>query len=118
MKISLDIPEWKMSEVLKVLSFAQDNKNTDAVQKESRTSSDYDHLKNILAEKLAGESLSRYTRNRLGEAGIHTYADIVKMKREDVSLLRYMGKKSLEEIDSLLQKNNLHYGMDLSFCQL
>lgn len=68
----------------------------------------------LLKSKLADLGLSVRALNCLRAADVETLADLVKHDKEELLTFRNFGKKSLTEIEELLEKNNLTLGMDLS----
>ena len=52
--------------------------------------------------------------NCLKSANISTLGDLVSKTEEELMELKNFGKKSLKELKTLLEKNNLTFGMDLS----
>lgn len=64
----------------------------------------------ILNTKIADLGLSIRATNCLRAAGIKTVAELVYLSRNDLMKYRNFGKKSLREIDALVEKYNLHFG--------
>jgi DNA-directed RNA polymerase subunit alpha len=79
---------------------------------------DYDddtvQLRQLLNTKLSDMDLSVRALNCLKTSDIDTLADLVKLQRNDLMKFRNFGKKSLTELDELLTKHNLHFGMDVT----
>ena len=50
----------------------------------------------------------------LEDAEVDTLGQLVKYHRSDLLKFRNFGKKSLTELDELLEKNGLAFGMDIS----
>jgi DNA-directed RNA polymerase subunit alpha len=51
--------------------------------------------------------------NCLKSADVQTLGDLVTYNRDDLLKFRNFGKKSLAEIDELIQSYKLHYGMNI-----
>lgn len=69
-------------------------------------------IKNKLMSKLRDYGLSVRAYNCLRVADIETFADLVQYRREEIFRLRNFGRKSLREIDNMLEKAGLSFGMD------
>ena len=52
--------------------------------------------------------------NCLKSAEIETFADLVSHQRAELMKFRNFGKKSLTEIDTLIDKHRLSFGMDVT----
>ena len=52
--------------------------------------------------------------NCLKSAEVETLGELVVFNKNDLLKFRNFGKKSLSELDELLEKNNLTFGMDIS----
>jgi DNA-directed RNA polymerase, alpha subunit/40 kD subunit len=52
--------------------------------------------------------------NCLKAAEIETFADLVSHQRAELMKFRNFGKKSLTEIDTLVERLKLNFGMDVS----
>lgn len=57
--------------------------------------------------------LSERTINCLKAADIETLGDLVQYKKKDLLKLRNFGKKSLYEVEKLVELNGLEFGMEL-----
>lgn len=81
---------------------------------------DEDHLKmrQLLNSRLADMDLSVRALNCLKAAEVETLGQLVAFHRSELLKFRNFGKKSLTELDELLEKNNLSFGMDLSKYQI
>ena len=71
-------------------------------------------MRHLLLTKLADMGLSVRAFNCLKAANIETFADLVSYQRSELMKFRNFGKKSLNEIDLLVEKWNLSFGMDVS----
>lgn len=72
------------------------------------------HMRQLLKTKLTEQDLSVRALNCLKAAEVETVGDLVRFQRNDLLKFRNFGKKSLSELDELLQTLNLHFGMDVS----
>ena len=68
----------------------------------------------LLLTKLSDIGLSVRAYNCLKAAEIDTFADLVSYSRAELMRFRNFGKKSLNEIDQLVDKMNLQFGMDVT----
>ena len=71
-------------------------------------------MRQLLNTKLVDMDLSVRALNCLKAAEVDTLAQLVKYHRGDLLKFRNFGKKSLTELDELLERNNLAFGMDIS----
>ncbi len=71
-------------------------------------------IRHSLLTKLSDVGLSVRAYNCLKAADIDTFADLVSYSRSELMRFRNFGRKSLGEIDVLLDKMKLSFGMDLS----
>ncbi|MCD7964043.1 MAG: DNA-directed RNA polymerase subunit alpha [Rikenellaceae bacterium] len=85
---------------------------------ENNSSEEFDedalHMRQLLKTKLYDQDLSVRALNCLKAAEVETVGDLVKFHRNDLLKFRNFGKKSLSELDELLESLNLHYGMDVT----
>jgi len=72
------------------------------------------HMRQLLKTKLVDLDLSVRALNCLKAAEVETLGDLVKFNKNDLLKFRNFGKKSLTELDELLQGMNLNFGMDIS----
>lgn len=72
------------------------------------------HMRQLLKTKLVDMDLSVRALNCLKAADVDTLGDLVQYNRNDLLKFRNFGKKSLTELDDLLQSLNLTFGMDIS----
>lgn len=70
-------------------------------------------LAKTLATPLANCNLTVRTLNCMKATDIETVGDLVKYTKVDLLKLRNLGKKSLRELDELLDSMNLTFGMDV-----
>ena len=93
--------------------------NITAPGKESSTSgSDLSEeairMRHLLLTKLSDMGLSVRAFNCLKAADIDTFADLVSYSRSELMRFRNFGRKSLNEIDLLVEKMKLQFGMDVT----
>ena len=86
-----------------------------AVESESKEL-DEDSLRkrHLLLTKLSDMGLSVRAYNCLKAADIDTFADLVSYSRAELMKFRNFGRKSLNEIELLVEKMDLSFGMDVS----
>ena len=70
-------------------------------------------MRQVLKGKLTDMDLSVRALNCLKAAEVVTLGDLVKFSKNDLLKFRNFGKKSLTELDHLLEKMNLSFGMDV-----
>ena len=78
---------------------------------------DYKEVERVserLRKPLSELDLSVRAQNCLHAGGIVTLADLVKCEREDLPKLRNFGKKSMDELEELMDRLKLDFGMDVS----
>ena len=72
------------------------------------------HMRQLLKTKLVDLDLSVRALNCLKAAEVDTLGSLVKFNKNDLLKFRNFGKKSLTELDELLESMNLSFGMDVS----
>ncbi|MFP4488810.1 MAG: DNA-directed RNA polymerase subunit alpha [Bacteroidales bacterium] len=72
------------------------------------------HMRQLLKTKLVDLDLSVRALNCLKAAEVDTLGDLVKFNKNDLLKFRNFGKKSLTELDELLESMNLSFGMDVT----
>lgn len=72
------------------------------------------HMRHLLLTKLSDMGLSVRAYNCLKAADIDTFADLVSYSRSELMKFRNFGRKSLNEIDLLVEKMKLSFGMDVT----
>ena len=70
-------------------------------------------MRHLLLTKLSDMGLSVRAYNCLKAADIDTFADLVSYSRNELMKFRNFGKKSLNELDQLVEKMKLQFGMDV-----
>ena len=72
------------------------------------------HMRHLLLTKLSDMGLSVRAYNCLKAADIDTFADLVSYSRAELMKFRNFGRKSLNEIDILVERMKLSFGMDVT----
>ena len=85
---------------------------------ENDTNEEFDeevlHMRQLLKTKLTDMDLSVRALNCLKSAEVETLGESVVFNKTDLLKFRNFGKKSLTELEELLQSLNLSFGMDIS----
>jgi len=71
-------------------------------------------MRHLLLTKLSDMELSVRALNCLKAANIETFADLVSHQRAELIRFRNFGKKSMNEIDVLMDRVKLNFGLDVS----
>lgn len=87
---------------------------TEVEQESKQLDEESMRMRHILLTKLSDMELSVRALNCLKAANIETFADLVCHQRTDLMKLRNFGKKSLNEIDMLMDRLKLNFGMDIT----
>ncbi len=114
-------PKKALTEAAKVLihhfMLVSDEKISIEDQKATETDN-YDeeilHMRQLLKTKLVDMDLSVRALNCLKAAEVETLGDLVTYTKSDLMKFRNFGKKSLTELDELVESKGLHFGMDIS----
>ncbi|MDL2256854.1 DNA-directed RNA polymerase subunit alpha [Bacteroidales bacterium OttesenSCG-928-I14] len=72
------------------------------------------HMRQLLKTRLEDMDLSVRALNCLKAADVETLGDLVKYQKNDLLKFRNFGRKSLSELDDLLDNLKLSFGMDIS----
>ncbi len=72
------------------------------------------HMRQLLKQKLVDLDLSVRALNCLKAADVETLGDLVRYNKNDLLKFRNFGKKSLTELEDLLDSLNLSFGMEIS----
>lgn len=72
------------------------------------------HMRQLLKTKLVDMDLSVRALNCLKAADIETLGDLVSFNKNDLLKFRNFGKKSLTELEELVEGKNLQFGMNVS----
>jgi len=113
-------PKEALKEAARILIYHfmlfSDDKITVNIE-ESVTSEEFDedalHMRQLLKTKLTEQELSVRALNCLKAAEVETVGDLVRFNRSDLLKFRNFGKKSLTELDALLNSLSLNFGMDV-----
>jgi DNA-directed RNA polymerase subunit alpha len=89
-----------------ILSFEEESENDKFDEEVLR-------MRQLLKTQLTDMDLSIRALNCLKSADVQTLGDLVTYNRDDLLKFRNFGKKSLAEIDELIQSYKLHYGMNI-----
>lgn len=90
------------------LEVTQETSNPEVLDEESL------RMRHMLLTKLSDMELSVRALNCLKAASIETFADLVTRQRSELGRFRNFGKKSMNEIDALMERVKLNFGMDVS----
>jgi DNA-directed RNA polymerase subunit alpha len=71
------------------------------------------HMRQLLKTKLVDMDLSVRALNCLKAADVETLGDLVAFNKNDLLKFRNFGKKSLTELEDLVQTKGLHFGMNV-----
>ena len=114
-------PKEALKEAAKILIYHfmlfSDEKISLETSTESETKTmteDEIRMRRLLLAKLSDQELSVRALNCLKAANIETFADLVSHQRAELMKFRNFGKKSLSEIDALVERHKLGFGMDIS----
>jgi DNA-directed RNA polymerase subunit alpha len=127
-KLSLEIttdgsvhPKDALREAAKILIyhfmlFSDEKITFDAPEEASNDEFDEETLRmrQLLKTRLADMELSVRALNCLKSAEVETLGELVKFQRSDLLKFRNFGRKSLTELDALLERLKLSFGMDIS----
>lgn len=72
------------------------------------------HIRQLLKTKLVDMDLSVRALNCLKAADVETLSDLVSFNKMDLLKFRNFGKKSLAELEELVNNKGLHFGMDVA----
>jgi len=72
------------------------------------------HMRQLLKTKLVDMDLSVRALNCLKAADVETLGDLVMFDKNDLLKFRNFGKKSLTELEDLVETKGLHFGMNIS----
>lgn len=75
---------------------------------------EYLHMRKLLKTSLSDLDLSVRAYNCLKAADVKTLGDLAKLEISDMMKFRNFGKKSLAELEQLIQEKGLTFGMDLA----
>ena len=72
------------------------------------------HIRQLLKSKLADMDLSVRALNCLKAAEVETLGELVSYSKSDLMKFRNFGKKSLTELEELVNSKNLNFGFDVA----
>jgi DNA-directed RNA polymerase subunit alpha len=114
-------PKEALKEAAKILIhhfmlFSDDKMAFEVVDSEENEEFDEEvlHMRQLLKSKLSDMDLSVRALNCLKAADVETLGELVKFNKNDLLKFRNFGKKSLTELDELLENLNLSFGMDIT----
>jgi DNA-directed RNA polymerase subunit alpha len=114
-------PKEALKEAAKILiqhfSLFSDEKMTidpDETKQEETISEGDLHMRQLLKTRLVDMDLSVRALNCLKAADVETLADLVSFNKNDLLKFRNFGKKSLTELEELVQSKQLTFGMNLA----
>jgi len=114
-------PKDALKEAAKILiqhfMLFSDEKITEDIE-EKVTTEEFDedilHMRQLLKTRLVDMDLSVRALNCLKAADVDTLADLVSYNKNDLLKFRNFGKKSLTELEELVQSKSLTFGMNLA----
>lgn len=114
-------PKEALKEAAKILiqhfmMFSDEKITLEAPQEDTPEEFDEEvlHMRQLLKSKLVNMDLSVRALNCLKSAEVETLGELVVFNKNDLLKFRNFGKKSLCELDELLEKLHLSFGMDIS----
>ncbi len=114
-------PKEALKEAAKILIyhfmlFSDDKITIDSDEKLANEEFDEEvlHMRQLLKTKLVDLDLSVRALNCLKAAEVDSLGDLVKFNKNDLLKFRNFGKKSLTELDELLDSMSLSFGMDVT----
>jgi DNA-directed RNA polymerase subunit alpha len=114
-------PKEALKEAAKILIhhfmlFSDEKITLDSGEKQDNDEFDEEilRMRQLLKTKLIDLDLSVRALNCLKAAEVETLGDLVKFNKTDLLKFRNFGKKSLTELEALLDIKNLNFGMDIS----
>jgi DNA-directed RNA polymerase subunit alpha len=114
-------PKEALKEAAKILIhhfmlFSDERITLDQVEKKAEEELDENtlHMRQLLKTKLVDLDLSVRALNCLKAADVETLGDLVTYEKNDLLKFRNFGKKSLTELEDLVQMKGLQFGMNVS----
>src|SRR5574344_488110 len=114
-------PKEALKEAAKILIyhfmlFSEDKITIENAEEENHEEFDEESLRmrQLLKTKLVDMNLSVRALNCLKAADVETLGDLVSFNKNDLLKFRNFGKKSLSELENLLESLNLSFGIDIS----
>lgn len=115
------LPQAALKEAAKILIqhfmlFSDERITLEAPEETENDEFDEEVLKmrQLLKQKLVDMDLTVRALNCLKSAEVETLGDLVKFNKNDLLKFRNFGKKSLTELEDLLARLNLSFGMDIA----
>lgn len=115
------LPKEALKEAAKILIhhfmlFSDEKITLDTVEKQATEEFDEAslHMRQLLKTKLMDMDLSVRALNCLKAADVETLGDLVSFDKNDLLKFRNFGKKSLTELEDLIEAKGLHFGMNLA----
>ncbi len=115
------LPQAALKEAAKILIqhfmlFSDERITLEAPEETENDEFDEEVLKmrQLLKQKLVDMDLTVRALNCLKSADVETLGDLVKYNKNDLLKFRNFGKKSLTELEDLLARLNLSFGMDIA----
>ena len=124
-KLNIDIvtdgsidPKEALTEAAKILIqhfmlFSDEKINFDT-EDDNEFDEDSLHMSQLLKTTLVDLGLSVRSLNCLKHAEVFTLGELVSFSKNDLLKFRNFGKKSLTELEDLVEEKNLHFGFDVS----
>jgi len=111
-------PKDALTEASKILIqhflLFSDEKITFGKDLEDEFDEDTLHMRQLLKSKLSELGLSVRALNCLKTAEVQTLGELVSFNKSDLLKFRNFGKKSLTELEALVEDNGLSFGLDIS----
>ncbi|MGB0881976.1 MAG: DNA-directed RNA polymerase subunit alpha [Vicingaceae bacterium] len=118
-------PKDALTEAAKILIhhfmlFSDERITLDTEEKSAEEDFDEDslHMRQLLKTKLIDMDLSVRALNCLKAADVDTLGDLVSFNKNDLLKFRNFGKKSLTELDELVENKGLTFGMNVAAYKL
>ena len=110
-------PKLALTEASKILIQHFMLFSDEKINLESDTADDFDedtlHMRQLLKTELTDFGLSVRALNCLKTAEVFTLGELVSFKKSDMLKFRNFGKKSLTELEELIDEKGLHFGFDI-----
>ena len=124
-KLNVDIitdgsidPKEALTEAAKILiqhfMLFSDEKINFEIEDDNEFDEDSLHMSQLLKTTLVDLGLSVRSLNCLKHAEVFTLGELVSFSKNDLLKFRNFGKKSLTELEELVEEKNLHFGFDVS----
>ena len=111
-------PKLALTEASKILIQHFMLFSDEKINLETDTVDDFDedtlHMRQLLKTELTDFGLSVRALNCLKTAEVYTLGELVSFKKSDMLKFRNFGKKSLTELEELIDEKGLHFGFDIA----